>query len=215
MIVDIETLVKAEISINQYLLACFIVENNQDGFIEYVNACGKFHERDVQMLINNKYLIYTGDGTTYNFYELHPTKRLDDLTKTMREEEGFLRSLSIVEDIKKSPAIDDFSSFVASFRELFPNNVRPNGKPVKSPLVDLKKKLKYFEKEYKDYSREEILTAAAHYVGRYKNAGYAFMRTAVYFIHKQHDGSDLAAEIESIREKGLQVKVTMYGTELT
>ena len=89
MIVDIETLVKAEISINQYLLACFIVENNQDGFIEYVNACGKFHERDVQMLINNKYLIYTGDGTTYNFYELHPTKRLDDLTKTMREEELF------------------------------------------------------------------------------------------------------------------------------
>ena len=214
MIVDIETLVKAEISINQYLLACFIVENNQDGFIEYVNSCGKFHERDVQMLINNKYLIYTGDGTTYNFYELHPTKRLDDLTKKMREEEGFLRSLAIVEDIKKSPAIDDFSSFAASFRELFPNNVRPNGKPVKSPIVDLKKKLAYFEKEYKEYSREEILTAAAHYVSRYRNTGYAFMRTAVYFIHKQHDGSDLAAEIESIREKGLQVKVTMYGTEL-
>jgi hypothetical protein len=40
------------------------------------------------------------------------------------------------------------------------------------------------------------------------------MRIAVYFIHKQGEGSDLASEIDSIREKGLQNEITLYGTQL-
>jgi hypothetical protein len=214
MIVDIDTLVKAELSISQYLLACFIVENNQDGFIEYTNACGRFHLLDIQRLVGKKYLIYNGDGNTYNFYELFPTQRLADLMEQMKKEEGIFKSLVVIEEVKKSPVVDDFDSFSSTFRELFPKNIRPAGKPVRSSLLDIRKKLKAFEKEYPGYTREEILTATAHYVERYRKKGYSFMRTATYFIHKQNEGSDLATEIDSIRDKGLQNEINLYGTQL-
>jgi hypothetical protein len=43
---------------------------------------------------------------------------------------------------------------------------------------------------------------------------YAYMRTAYYFIYKQNEGSDLASEIDEIREKGLPDQIKMYGTEV-
>ena len=216
MLIDIDILIKERISVSVYVLACFIYDDNQEGFLKYSKECGKFHETDIKKLIDEGYLIYSGDDKTYNFYELYVTKKLEELVGQMNKGEVVpVRSAAAKKpDTQAKPELDNFHNFCTRFREIFPKGVKPAGKPVKSPIKDIEMQLKKFEKTYPEYTRDEIITAAAHYVHRYKMKGYQYMRTAHYFISKQGDGSDLAAEIEEIKEHGLPKEMKMYGTEV-
>ena len=208
MVIDIDILLGSSLTANQYLLACFIDEENEETFVKYTQKCGKFRVEDIRKLIDLEYLVYTGSGDTYNFYELYSTQKLEELSKAMKEEsEGIIPPI-------KAATIDDFDYFCEKFQDIFPKGVKPAGKPVRSSLQDIKKKLSRFEKDYPEYSRDEILIAAKSYVDRFKLKSYSFMRTAVYFIHKQNDGSDLAAEVEMVRDRGLVVKPKYYGTHV-
>ena len=219
MIVDIDILIKHKLTISSYLLACFVYEKETENLVKYVSNCGKFSKKDVKDLVAKEYLVYTGDDDVIGLHELYSTDKLKDLILQMKPVESSVTTVeTVVETVEKELVPEgkpsDLDKLALEFRECFPTNVRPNGKPVKSPLRDIKKQLSKFKKEYKEYTDEEIVEAAKNYVDRYRLCNYQFMRTAQYFIHKQHEGSDLAAEIDAIKDKGKTPKKIGYGRKV-
>jgi hypothetical protein len=89
-------------------------------------------------------------------------------------------------------------SLAEQFRDIFPSKKLPSGKYFKSPLRDIEKRLTYFKKYYK-YTDDEILRAAKAYVKHAEDVDFKFIRTSMYFIYKEHEGSDLASWCEEFR----------------
>jgi hypothetical protein len=87
------------------------------------------------------------------------------------------------------------------FRDIFPSKKLPTGKYFRSHVVDIDKKLSYFKKHYPDFTEEEILQAARDYVAYAESRNYMYVRTAMYFIYKEKEGSDLASWCEMNRNK--------------
>lgn len=207
MIVDIDILIENELSISQYLLACFVVDNNQDGFLEYSQKCGQFKESEMKSLIEKDFLFFTGQ-TIYNFHELFPTEKLTELIAQM--------NASIPPPAKQVEEITDFDSLCEKYRALFPDKLKNGaGQLFRSSLNNVKTKMKTFVKKHK-YSEEVILQATKQYVERYRLKQYTYMRTAIYFIEKDRV-SDLATECDDVLTKNdvQQPAVKRYGSKLS
>lgn len=110
-------------------------------------------------------------------------------------------SQSIIVEETVSPPVKEVieeGDFITTFINLFPAGVRSGGKLVKSDKVGIRERLSKFTKEYPEYSRELIMEATKQYVDRKSAVAYKYMRTALYFIGKRDQGSDLAAECQHL-----------------
>jgi hypothetical protein len=82
---------------------------------------------------------------------------------------------------------DDFSIFVAEYRDLFPKGIKSgNGTPVKGNKKDVFEKMQWFFKTYPEYSKLTILNATKSYIESFKKKGsYTYITQADYLILKE------------------------------
>jgi hypothetical protein len=130
-------------------------------------------------------------------------KKLEDLQfVSVKDDEVYLRAsgLAIFE------VADDFSLFVAEYRNLFPKGVKSgNGTPVRGNKSDVEKKMKDFMKIYPQYSKLTILNATKNYILYFRNKNsYTYMTQADNLISKDKI-SKLASLCEEFENSDLNI----------
>jgi hypothetical protein len=109
----------------------------------------------------------------------------------------FLERIRALEEGTKE---GDVEGWFDMWMELWPSGVKSGGKLIKSDKKSCLIKMKKFVKDYPEYSREIIFKATWAYLEAQAAKDYAFTKCAVYWIHKQNEGSDLAAYCQDIVE---------------
>jgi hypothetical protein len=97
---------------------------------------------------------------------------------------------------------DDFSIFVAEYRDLYPKGVTSgNGTPVKGNKKDVFTKMTKFVKNHPEFSKLTILNATKNYIDSFKRKGdYKFITQADNLIYKD-SLSKLASLCEEYDDK--------------
>lgn len=146
---------------------------------------------ELRGLLAAKYMVKDGDG-----YKITPSARVK-----MRKYDGiFIKA-------KKKTNIgvmgNDYADKVVIYRELFPRQKLPTGKPARQNIKVLTEAFRWFFENY-DYTWKEVLAATRKYLNEYEDNGYMYMRTSRYFIVKtmqnQEKVSELADYCDIIRE---------------
>lgn len=78
-------------------------------------------------------------------------------------------------DVKQEDVSEEW---IKEYRQLFINAYKPKG----GSLLECKKRMKDFLKEFPDVTKEEIMDATEEYI---KNTDFKYLREAHYFIWKQ------------------------------
>jgi hypothetical protein len=105
---------------------------------------------------------------------------------------------------KKKKVLFDTPEFMArleEFRNIFPKGNLPTGKPARTNLNELKKKMSQFFIDNPSYDWDLVLDATESYVEHFRKQDYNYMRTAGYFISKDGD-SELASYCQMLLEDG-------------
>lgn len=107
---------------------------------------------------------------------------------------------------KRKISIDtpEFLERLNEYRLLFPPGLLPSGKPARTNINELKKKMTAFFIDNPNYDWDLVLDATTYYVEYYRKQNFNFMKTSGFFINKNGE-SDLAANCEMILE-GADVK---------
>tara|TARA_B110000503_G_scaffold17298_1_gene25033 strand:+ start:1244 stop:1834 length:591 start_codon:yes stop_codon:yes gene_type:complete len=97
----------------------------------------------------------------------------------------------------------DFNDKINIYREIFPNQKLPSGKPARVNVKMLSESFRWFFETY-DYEWDQVIQAAKMYVNEYRDAEYMYMQTSQYFICKQDKhkvkSSTLADYCDMIRD---------------
>jgi hypothetical protein len=93
----------------------------------------------------------------------------------------------------------EFSLRLEEFRNMFPKGNLPTGKPARTNLTELKKKMSAFFIQNPKYDWDLVLDATEAYVEHFRKQDYNYMRTAGYFISKDGD-SELASYCQLLLE---------------
>jgi phage anti-repressor protein len=97
----------------------------------------------------------------------------------------------------------DFATKINTFREIFPNQRLPSGKPARVNVKMLSESFRWFFETY-DYEWANVIKATKMYVNEYRDAEYMYMQTSQYFICKQDKhrvkSSTLADYCDMIRD---------------
>lgn len=93
----------------------------------------------------------------------------------------------------------EFAQNLMEYRMLFPAGLLPSGKPARTNMNELKKKMTDFFIANPSYDWDLVLDATTFYVEHYRKQNYNFMKTSGFFINKNGE-SDLAANCEMILE---------------
>ena len=198
MKIDVERLVKLDLTPNQYCLAFFIHKQDKDGFSKMKNLYRKdlFFKEDIYILVSKKYL---NPGTEEQYKIIFKNSTINII---FDDEEDYSSISEVVKEpvtqevkVEEESKMTDWEKFVDNFRRLFPSGVTTGGYYVRSSSTDCSKKLMLFMKEYPQYDRDIILQATKAYVDRYRTQAYKYIKTASYFISKDKT-SVLAAECE-------------------
>jgi hypothetical protein len=103
---------------------------------------------------------------------------------------------------------DDLDDFVDEFRALWSKDNKGTLGLKPGVLGDrsyLKKKLKAWFKEYKSYSKEDVLNTARYYIAQQAESDYKYLQSCDYFVYK--DGrSRLASLVEIGKDKDSQIE---------
>lgn len=115
---------------------------------------------------------------------------------------------------KRKIAVDtpDFLINLKEYREIFPSGILPTGKPARTHIDELKKKMNTFFINNPQYDWDLVLDATEAYVEYFRKQDYSFMKTAGYFIYKNNE-SDLASYCEKLLEEGdnnTKIKKSIY-----
>lgn len=124
-----------------------------------------------------------------------PFKIADGITKYI--EDNYVHK-------KKEPKIPPVT-WIDEWVELFPAGVRTGGKLVKSDRKGCENKMNKFMKSYPAYrDKDLIFNVTREYVAEFAENDYMFMKSAIYFIDKLHEGSELAGRCEEYLNKDIQ-----------
>ena len=97
----------------------------------------------------------------------------------------------------------DFVDRINTYRETFPNQKLPSGKPARVNVKMLSESFRWFFETY-DYEWEQVIEATRMYVNEFRDAEYMYMQTSQYFICKQDKhkvkSSTLADYCDMIRD---------------
>jgi len=179
-----------EISLNELLILYAIQSEDKELFLDIKDRCKSdyYFKESIEWLLRKGFMENKNpDKFVISFQNLELNNQIIESLNNIN-----LIDINVTEAKSDSKVI---SNFVNVWYELWPVGVRPNGYLVRSGKKPVEKKLLKFIKEYPEFSEETILEATAQYVKRYALKGYAFMKTASYFIYKDGE-SVLAGECE-------------------
>tara|TARA_R110000824_G_scaffold66344_2_gene172217 strand:- start:673 stop:1266 length:594 start_codon:yes stop_codon:yes gene_type:complete len=96
-----------------------------------------------------------------------------------------------------------FNLKLNEYREIFPANKLPSGKPARVNVKTLENSFRWFFENY-DFTWDEVISATSMYVNEYRDKDYMYMKTSQYFIAKEDrnkiKSSDLADYCDMIRD---------------
>ena len=96
-----------------------------------------------------------------------------------------------------------FNLKLNEYREIFPPNKLPSGKPARVNIKTLENSFRWFFENY-DFNWDEVINATSMYVNEYRDKEYMYMKTSQYFIAKEGKNkvksSDLADYCDMIRD---------------
>jgi hypothetical protein len=96
---------------------------------------------------------------------------------------------------------NNVESWISEYTNLWPEGVKStSGKIVRGDNKTNLSKMKSFLKNYKSFTKDQILQATLAYVTDRKNANYGYMQTSYYFIMKDNISS-LASWIENMDKR--------------
>ena len=138
---------------------------------------------------------------------LHEIGMLEDNKLTAEGKKVIVKFENYFIKAKKKTSIQlmgkKFSERLNEYREVFPNNKLPSGKPARVNVRTLENSFRWFFENY-DFSWDEIIDATKMYVNEYRDAEYMYMKTSQYFISKEDKNkvksSDLADYCDMIRD---------------
>jgi hypothetical protein len=149
-----------KINIYQTLMLWFIENNDLYTAKKYVDAFGVFEELQLDYLLNEQYVV----GDKYDFNSLSVTNKYRNLHK------------------KKDSDVDQW---IDEWFELFPKGIKSGGYyTVRCDKQGCIKKLRNFIKNNPEFDKSIIIQATKNYVNEAALQGYAYMKTAPYFIEK-------------------------------
>lgn len=146
---------------------------------------------ELRGLLAAKYMVKDDDG-----YKITPTGKI----KMRKYNNIFIKA-------KKKTNIgvmgNEYADKVVIYRELFPKQKLPTGKPARQNIKTLTDGFRWFFENY-DYTWDEVLAATRKYLNQYEDTGYMYMKNSQYFIVKtmrtQEKVSELADYCDIIRE---------------
>ena len=98
---------------------------------------------------------------------------------------------------------EGYGEMIKVYREAFPANKLPSGKPGRQNIKTLENAFRWFFEVY-DYTWEEVTHATVMYINEYKEKDYMYMKTSQYFICKQDKNkvkhSELADYCDMVRD---------------
>lgn len=149
-----------KINIYQSLMLWFIENQDLYAATKYLDAFGVFEESQLNDLLDRGYV----HGDKYIFTSLIVTDKYKILHN------------------KKDSSVDQW---IDEWFDLFPKGVKSGGYyTVRCDKQGCIKKLKNFIKNYPEFDKQIILQATKNYVNEAALQGYAYMKTAPYFIEK-------------------------------
>lgn len=167
-------------------------------------------------LVPNKSVVTAADYRMLEISELldgkQPTGKAYKLLERISREFQFDDTIGKVKKKKDLPSED--VKYVEQYRELFPKGMLPSGQPSRVTIKELEKKFQWFFSVYK-YDWETILKATRHYVEKYKQDNYMYMKTSGYFISKTERGvptSTLATYCDMILDGGCEPDRPTYSS---
>mgnify|MGYP001612480769 FL=1 len=110
---------------------------------------------------------------------------------------------------------EDFDLNISQYRSIFPSGMLPTGKPARTDLKELKKKMSdFFVNNPQYYDWDLVLDATEMYVEHFRKQGYNYMKTAGYFISKNNE-SELASYCQMVLDDDStdNIKKSIYNTE--
>ena len=97
----------------------------------------------------------------------------------------------------------EFASNIDTYRELFPRQKLPSGKPARQNIKTLTDGFRWFFDNF-DYTWAEVHAATRKYLNSYEDTGYMYMKNSQYFTVKtlpnKEKVSELADYCDIIRE---------------
>jgi len=137
---------------------------------------------------------------------------INELLERVSSEFQFDDTIGKLKKTKELPKKD--LKFIEEYREIFPKGMLPSGQPSRVTVKELEKKFQWFFSNYK-YDWETILKATRHYVEKYKQENYMYMKTSGYFISKTERGvltSALATYCDMILDGGCEPDRPAYSS---
>lgn len=167
-----------KININQALMLWFIETKDTYTAKKYIDTFGTFSTSDLDYLIDCGFV----EGDKYDFSTLIVTEKYKNLNQKRNKE-------------------DSVELWIDEWYELFPKGVKSGGYyAVRCDKQGCIKKLKNFIKNNPEFDKNVILKATKKYVDEAALQGYAYMKTAPYFIEKS-GVSLLAGFCENVSSK--------------
>lgn len=119
------------------------------------------------------------------------------------EEKGYIKGFRAKTEIIVRPEflklakidkrVEEMNSWIEEWCNLFPENIKNGaGMPVKSDVQTCARKMIWFLKEYKQYTKDDIFEVTQMYLLDRKNKNYEYTITSEYFINKDKKSSPMA-----------------------
>lgn len=166
------------------MLMLWFIENKDTYTAQrYINTFGGFNNVDLDYLLNEGFVV----GDKYDFSTLEITDKYRRITSRRKEEDGVER-------------------WIDEWYDIFPKGVKSGGYyTVRCDKQGCIKKLKNFIKNNPEFGKNVILQATKNYVNEAALQGYAYMKTAPYFVEKS-GVSLLAGFCENVLNKTEEVR---------
>ena len=185
-----------EISPNEVMILYAVQVKDKEMFTDIKDRCKSeyYFKESIEWLLRKDFL---KNNTTERF-----VIKFDNLSISNTV---VLNLVNLIDVSKKElpEEVSDLNTLTDLWYALWPQGVRPNGYLVRSGRSPVMKKLAKFRKEYPEFSDDVIIEATHQYIKRCSLKGYAYMKTASYFIYKDNE-SVLAGECERINSQPQQ-----------
>lgn len=192
------------ISSNEVLLLYAISLKSEELFKNLRERCKSDYvfKESIGWLINRKFIKNNSD----NKFEI----KFSNLSLVNQAEFNKLNLHAVSSVTTVLEVEQDRDEFIDEWYSLWPVGVKTSNYLIRSGKKAVKVKMNKFLKQHPEYSEETILKATEEYIKRFKIKGYAYIKTASYFIYKDGE-SVLAGECEKIEASPEKPKIN-FGT---
>lgn len=166
---NIQILLDASITPNQYLVLHLVDNYSADVVSRYLVNVGPFKKADLDVLKEKEFVTFPDSGQ-FGLKDIEITEKFRKLASVKMEDHIDER--------------DGELQFYRQVYDVFPEKIKSGGYKVKSGFPEFCRRLAVFKKKNPIFTNRIILKSTERYVAKMKMQGYKFMRLAKFFVFK-------------------------------